>query len=368
MSANVVGYARVSTHEQDPGAQVEALRAAGAARVFVDHAQSSRRADRPQWLACLDYLRSGDTLVVWRLDRLAGTTTMAVEVINDLHERGVHIKSVTEPDIDTTTPMGRALFGIVAVFAQLRVDTIRENTRAGLARARAEGRNVRTVYLHPSNHAGYYPGASQIHLKLVVDADTDAILGAQAIGEDGADKRIDVIAAAITGGITASALADLELAYAPQFGSAKDPVNMLGYIADNLRTVSKELGRQADGQDKVSDDTGGDSPFAETGSPGKQTGEPSEPWRDPKDQWIDPSHSRKPDGDPFDPDNTRTEMPDGRTKITDDKGGTMRLGAQRCPIVAGTLAARMAASSITRSPALSHTTASNPGEPCAPPV
>lgn len=140
MSANVVGYARVSTHEQDPGAQVEALRAAGAARVFVDHAQSSRRADRPQWLACLDYLRSGDTLVVWRLDRLAGTTTMAVEVINDLHERGVHIKSVTEPDIDTTTPMGRALFGIVAVFAQLRVDTIRENTRAGLARARAEGR------------------------------------------------------------------------------------------------------------------------------------------------------------------------------------------------------------------------------------
>lgn len=96
----------------------------------------------------------------------------------------------------------------------------------------------------------------------------------------------------------------------------------LSTIADNLRTVSKELGRQADGQDKVSDDTGGDSPFAETGGPGKQTGEPSEPWRDPKDQWIDPSHSRKPDGDPFDPDNTRTEMPDGRTKITDDKGNT----------------------------------------------
>jgi DNA invertase Pin-like site-specific DNA recombinase len=82
-------------------------------RVFVDHAASSRRADRPQWLACL-YLRRGDTLVVWRLDRLAGTQTLAIETITDLHERGVQIKSLTEPDIETTTPMGRALFGIVA--------------------------------------------------------------------------------------------------------------------------------------------------------------------------------------------------------------------------------------------------------------
>lgn len=138
--SNVIGYARVSTHEQDTAAQESALRAAGAGRVFVDHAASSRRADRPQWLACLDYLRLGDTLLVWRLDRLAGTQTLAIETINDLHERGVQIKSLTEPDIDTTTPMGRALFGIVAVFAQLRVDTIRENTKAGLARARAEGR------------------------------------------------------------------------------------------------------------------------------------------------------------------------------------------------------------------------------------
>lgn len=138
--STVIGYARVSTHEQNTATQEAALRSAGAARVFVDHATSSRRADRPQWLTCLDYLRPGDTLLVWRLDRLAGTQTLAIETINDLHERGVQIKSLTEPDIDTTTPMGRALFGIVAVFAQLRVDTIRENTRAGLARARAAGR------------------------------------------------------------------------------------------------------------------------------------------------------------------------------------------------------------------------------------
>ena len=65
---------------------------------------------------------------------------MAIHTINELHERGVNIKSLTEPDIDTTTPMGRALFGIVAVFAQLRVDTIRDNTRRGLAHARAQGR------------------------------------------------------------------------------------------------------------------------------------------------------------------------------------------------------------------------------------
>ncbi len=136
----VVGYARVSRVEQDPAAQQAELTAAGASRVFVDHGESSRRADRPQWTACLDYLRTGDTLVVRRLDRIAGTEKMAIETINELHERWVNIKSLTEPDIDTTTPMGRALFGIVAVFAQLRVDTIRDNTLRGLAHARAQGR------------------------------------------------------------------------------------------------------------------------------------------------------------------------------------------------------------------------------------
>lgn len=108
--------------------------------MFVDHGESSRVAERPQWLACLEYLNSGDTLIVRRLDRIAGSETMAIQTISELHDRGVNIKSLTEPDIDTTTPMGRALFGIVAVFAQLRVDTIRDNTRRGLAHARAEGR------------------------------------------------------------------------------------------------------------------------------------------------------------------------------------------------------------------------------------
>lgn len=103
-------------------------------------------------------------------------------------------------------------------------------------RARAAGRDVRVIHTHPVDHAGYYPGASSMALKLVVDAATDAILGAQGVGEAGVDKRIDIIATAMRGGLTASDLADLELAYAPQFGSAKDPVNMLGMIAENLAT------------------------------------------------------------------------------------------------------------------------------------
>ena len=102
-------------------------------------------------------------------------------------------------------------------------------------RLRAAGRTFRAIHTHPASHAGYYPGAKQLSLKLLVDSETDAILGAQAIGEDGADKRIDVLATAIRGGLTASDLADLELAYAPAYGSAKDPINMLGFINRNLR-------------------------------------------------------------------------------------------------------------------------------------
>jgi NADPH-dependent 2,4-dienoyl-CoA reductase/sulfur reductase-like enzyme/rhodanese-related sulfurtransferase len=120
---------------------------------------------------------------------------------------------------------------IVGVFG-LQVATTGWNEK----RLVAAGRPHRVIHTHPASHATYYPGAEGMSLKLLVDHDTDAILGAQGVGRDGVDKRIDVIATAMAGGITASALADLELAYAPQFASAKDPVNMLGYVADNLRT------------------------------------------------------------------------------------------------------------------------------------
>ena len=103
-------------------------------------------------------------------------------------------------------------------------------------RLRASGSAHRVIHTHPSSHAGYYPGAQQMALKLLVDPADDSILGAQIVGRDGVDKRIDVIATAMAGGITASNLSRLELAYAPQYGSAKDAVNLAGYVADNVRT------------------------------------------------------------------------------------------------------------------------------------
>jgi NADPH-dependent 2,4-dienoyl-CoA reductase/sulfur reductase-like enzyme/peroxiredoxin family protein/TusA-related sulfurtransferase/rhodanese-related sulfurtransferase len=90
------------------------------------------------------------------------------------------------------------------------------------------------VYLHPSNHAGYYPGATPIHMKLLFSTDNGKILGAQAVGFEGVDKRIDVIATAMRGKLSVFDLENLELCYAPQFGSAKDPVNMAGFVAGNL--------------------------------------------------------------------------------------------------------------------------------------
>ena len=101
-------------------------------------------------------------------------------------------------------------------------------------RLKAAGREYEAIHTHPNSHAGYYPDAKQMALKLLFDPKTGEILGAQGIGIEGVDKRIDVIATAMRGGITAPELADLELAYAPPFGSAKDPVNMLGYIAENI--------------------------------------------------------------------------------------------------------------------------------------
>lgn len=137
-----IGYARVSTREQNPAAQEAELRAAGCSRVFVDHGVSSRISDRPEWVRCLDHLRAGDTLMFRALDRIAGTEVMAIQTLHELGERGVRVESLTEPalNVDPTTPMGRAMLSFMATIAQLRVDTIRANTMRGLAHARAQGR------------------------------------------------------------------------------------------------------------------------------------------------------------------------------------------------------------------------------------
>lgn len=96
------------------------------------------------------------------------------------------------------------------------------------------GTPYEVIHIHPSSHAGYYPGAAQISLKLIFDKETGKIFGAQAVGADGVEKRIDVIATAIKGGLTVEDLTNLELSYAPPYSSAKDPVNMAGYVATNI--------------------------------------------------------------------------------------------------------------------------------------
>jgi NADPH-dependent 2,4-dienoyl-CoA reductase/sulfur reductase-like enzyme/rhodanese-related sulfurtransferase len=108
-------------------------------------------------------------------------------------------------------------------------------TGANAAQLTDAGIPFRAVHLHPNSHAGYYPGAKPIALKLLFHPDTGKVLGAQAVGADGVDKRIDVVATAIRAGMTVDDLADLELCYAPPFGSAKDPVNLAGMAAQNVR-------------------------------------------------------------------------------------------------------------------------------------
>lgn len=121
--------------------------------------------------------------------------------------------------------------GIIQVF-----ETTAAMTGGSEQRLRAAGLPHRAIHTHPSHHATYYPGAERMSMKLMVDPESDRILGAQIVGGRGVDKRIDVIATAMQAGITASGLSRLELAYAPQFASAKDPVNLIGYAADNLAT------------------------------------------------------------------------------------------------------------------------------------
>ena len=106
---------------------------------------------------------------------------------------------------------------------------------------RKAGIPFHALHLHPGSHAGYYPGAEPIAMKILFAPDTGKLLGAQAVGLDGVDKRIDVLATALKGGMTVHDLAELELAYAPPFGSAKDPVNMAGMAAQNVLAGDVQL-------------------------------------------------------------------------------------------------------------------------------
>ena len=134
----LVGYARVSTAEQDTALQTDALRQAGCERIFEDTA-SGAKTDRPGLTDALAYLRKGDALVVWRLDRLGRSLPHLIETIADLEARGIGFRSLTE-NIDTTTAGGKLFFHVFGALAQFERDLIRERTKAGLDAARARGR------------------------------------------------------------------------------------------------------------------------------------------------------------------------------------------------------------------------------------
>lgn len=134
----LLGYARVSTDEQNLALQTDALNAAGCDRVFSDKLSGSRL-DRPGLAAALSHLRSGDTLVVWKLDRLGRTVRQLVEFVAKLNLDGIEFRSLTD-GIDTTTPAGRFFFHMMAALAEMERDLTRERTMAGLAAARARGR------------------------------------------------------------------------------------------------------------------------------------------------------------------------------------------------------------------------------------
>ena len=133
-----IGYARVSTLDQNPALQLDALAAAGCAKVFEDRA-SGAKADRAGLAAAISYVRDGDVLIVWKLDRLGRSLPHLIETITTLEKRGVGFRSVTEA-IDTTTPGGRLVFHLFGALGQFERDLIQERTRAGLVAAAARGR------------------------------------------------------------------------------------------------------------------------------------------------------------------------------------------------------------------------------------
>jgi DNA invertase Pin-like site-specific DNA recombinase len=134
----LVGYARVSTLDQNPQLQIDALKQAGCERLYVEKASGAHR-DRPELKAALEYMRPGDTLVVWRLSRLARSLKQIIETAHELEQKKQALKVLTR-NIDTGTPEGRLFFHITAAFDEFQRELIVENTKAGLAAARKRGR------------------------------------------------------------------------------------------------------------------------------------------------------------------------------------------------------------------------------------
>ena len=134
-----IGYARVSTQDQNPEFQTDALEQAGCEQIFQEKVTGASR-ERPELIQCLRMLRKGDTLIVWKLDRLARSLKDLVEIVYDLDQKGVGFRSLTEA-IDTTNAGGKLVFHIFAALAEFERSLIQERTKAGLQAARARGRS-----------------------------------------------------------------------------------------------------------------------------------------------------------------------------------------------------------------------------------
>ena len=132
-----IGYARVSTRDQNLALQLDALKAAGCDRIFDDKASGASR-NRPGLDDALSHLRRGDALVVWKLDRLGRTAKQLIELLDHFHAEGIEFRSLTE-GIDTSTPAGKLIYQVMAAVAEMERDLIRERTRAGLDSAREKG-------------------------------------------------------------------------------------------------------------------------------------------------------------------------------------------------------------------------------------
>lgn len=135
----LIGYARVSTEDQNLSMQTSELKAVGCEKIFSDKV-SGAKADRPGLKACVEYLQQGDTLIVWRLDRLGRSMVHLVSVVALLKERGIAFKSLRDGAIDTTTASGELIFNIFSALAQFERQLIQERTKAGLAVARSRGK------------------------------------------------------------------------------------------------------------------------------------------------------------------------------------------------------------------------------------
>ena len=134
-----IGYARVSTLDQKLDLQIEALQKIGCSKIFTDIA-SGAKSDRPGLEEALNYLREGDTLVVWKLDRLGRSLSHLLQIIETLSQRGIQFKSITDSAIDTTTPSGQLMLSMIAALSEFERNLIRERTKEGLAVAKARGR------------------------------------------------------------------------------------------------------------------------------------------------------------------------------------------------------------------------------------